>query len=61
MAVADALRREAFQEALVATYVWGKGKRGAPGGSGPATLHKLLAFDGLDTALATALREHGAP
>lgn len=63
-AVADALRREAFQEALVATYVWGKGKRGTPGGSGPATLHKILAFDSLDTALATAvtaLREHGAP
>ncbi|MFB8029735.1 MULTISPECIES: hypothetical protein [unclassified Streptomyces] len=63
-AVADALRREAFQEALVATYVWGKGKRGTPGGSGPATLHKILAFDGLDTALTsavTALREHGAP
>lgn len=63
-AVADALRREAFQEALVATYVWGKGKRGTPGGSGPATLHKILAFDGLDGALAaavTALREQGAP
>ncbi|MER5385956.1 hypothetical protein ABT040_37885 [Streptomyces sp. NPDC002688] len=63
-AVADALQREAFREALVATYVWGKGKRGTPGRSGPATLHKILAFDGLDTALAaavTALREHGAP
>ncbi|WTX68032.1 hypothetical protein OG788_46905 [Streptomyces sp. NBC_00647] len=63
-AVADALRREAFTEALVATYVWGKGKRGTPGGSGPATLHKILAHDGLDTALAaavTALHEHGAP
>ncbi|MFK4107498.1 hypothetical protein [Streptomyces sp. NPDC002176] len=63
-AVGDALRREAFGEALVATYVWGKGKRGTPGGSGPATLHKILAFDGLDAALATAvtaLREHGAP
>ncbi|MFI1415695.1 hypothetical protein ACH4Y0_38125 [Streptomyces sp. NPDC020707] len=63
-AVADALRREALQEALVATYVWGKGKRGTPGGSGPSTLHKILAFDGLDTALATAvtaLRKHGAP
>lgn len=63
-AVADALQREAFREALVATYVWGKGKRGAPGGSGPATLHKILAFDGLDAVLAaavTALREHGAP
>ncbi|WP_326790484.1 8-oxoguanine DNA glycosylase OGG fold protein [Streptomyces sp. NBC_00151] len=62
-AVADALQREAFREALVATYVWGKGKRGTPGGSGPSTLHKILAFDGLDTALAaavTALREHGA-
>ncbi|MFE6337991.1 hypothetical protein ACFVOK_32970 [Streptomyces sp. NPDC057798] len=63
-AVTNALRREAFKEALIATYVWGKGKRGTPGGSGPATLHKILAFDGLDTALATAvnaLREHGAP
>ncbi|AXL93030.1 hypothetical protein C4J65_35780 [Streptomyces sp. CB09001] len=63
-AVADALRREAFREALVATYVWGKGKRGTPGGSGPSTLHKTLTFDGLDAALAaavTALREHGAP
>jgi hypothetical protein len=63
-AVAYALQREAFREALVATYVWGKGKRGTPGGSGPATLHKILAFHGLDTALATAvtaLREHGAP
>ncbi|MFD5519595.1 hypothetical protein [Streptomyces sp. NPDC127066] len=63
-AVADALQREAFREALVATYVWGKGKRGTPGGSGPAALHKILTFDGLDAALAgavTALREHGAP
>ncbi|MFD4413495.1 hypothetical protein [Streptomyces sp. NPDC058476] len=63
-AVADALQREAFTEALVATYVWGKGKRGTPGGSGPAALHKILAFDRLDAALAaavTALREHGAP
>ncbi|MFE7033125.1 hypothetical protein ACFU9Y_22665 [Streptomyces sp. NPDC057621] len=62
-AVCDALRRDSFREALVATYVWGKGKRGTPGGSGPATLHKILAFDGLDTALATAitaLREHSA-
>ncbi|MFD7879697.1 hypothetical protein ACFV5G_37380 [Streptomyces sp. NPDC059766] len=50
-AVADALRREAFREALVATYVWGKGKRGTPGGSGPATLRKILSFDGLDAAL----------
>ncbi|MFF6836898.1 hypothetical protein ACFY84_34675 [Streptomyces sp. NPDC012438] len=63
-AVVDALQREAFREALVGTYVWGKGKRGTPGGSGPAALHKILASDGLDTALAaavTALREHGAP
>ncbi|OIJ63436.1 hypothetical protein [Streptomyces mangrovisoli] len=62
--VADALQREAFREALVTTYVWGKGKRGTPGGSGPAALHKILAFDGLDAALAaavTALHEHGAP
>lgn len=44
--------------------MWGKGKRGTPGGSGPAALRKILAFDGLDTALAGAvsvLREHGAP
>ncbi|MEU9382506.1 hypothetical protein AB0D38_16635 [Streptomyces sp. NPDC048279] len=63
LAVADALRREAFREALVATYVWGKGKRGTPGGSGPATLHKILAHDGLDevlTSAATALCEHGS-
>ncbi|MCX4625010.1 hypothetical protein ACFZAB_31140 [Streptomyces albogriseolus] len=62
-AVADALKREAFREALVATYVWGKGKRGTPGGSGPAALRKILDFDGLDAALAaavTALRVHGA-
>ncbi|MYX98416.1 hypothetical protein GT045_27335 [Streptomyces sp. SID486] len=61
-AVADALRRDAFTEALVATYVWGKGKRGTPGGSGPATLEKILATGGLETALAeavTALGEHG--
>ncbi|MFF7704479.1 8-oxoguanine DNA glycosylase OGG fold protein [Streptomyces lydicus] len=61
--VADALRREAFREALVATYVWGKGKRGSPGGSGPATLQKILASDSLDATLAgavTALCEHGA-
>ncbi|GAB7111131.1 hypothetical protein JCM4814A_94500 [Streptomyces phaeofaciens JCM 4814] len=62
-AVADALRREAFREALVATYVWGKGKRGTPGGSGPATLHKILAAEGLDAALphaVTTLSEHSA-
>ncbi|WP_405638638.1 hypothetical protein [Streptomyces uncialis] len=63
LAVADALRRDAFTEALVATYVWGKGKRGSPAGSGPATLHKILAADGLEAVLAgavTALREHGS-
>ncbi|MFG1812077.1 hypothetical protein [Streptomyces sp. NPDC049040] len=62
-AVADALQREAFREALVATYVWGKGKRGTPACSGPATLRDVLAAEGLDTALktaVTALREHGA-
>ncbi|MEW2132895.1 hypothetical protein [Streptomyces sp. NPDC005435] len=62
-AVADALGREAFAEALVATYVWGKGKRGTPGGSGPAALEKILAAHGLEEALAeavTALREDGA-
>lgn len=62
-AVADALRREAFREALVATYVWGKGKRGSPSGSGPASLQKILAAESLDTALAhavTTLSEHSA-
>lgn len=61
--VADALRREAYREAMVATYVWGKGKRGTPGGSGPVTLQKILAVEGLDAALAlavTELRAHGA-
>ncbi|MET8276381.1 hypothetical protein [Streptomyces sp. NPDC005096] len=61
--VADALRREAYREALVATYVWGKGKRGSPGGSGPASLRKILTAKGLDTALAravTTLSEHSA-
>ncbi|MCX5367165.1 hypothetical protein OG864_51800 [Streptomyces sp. NBC_00124] len=53
--VADALRREAFREALVATYVWGKGKSGSPGGSGPASLQKILTVEGLDTALARAV------
>jgi hypothetical protein len=61
--VADALRREAYREALVATYVWGKGKSGSPGGSGPATLHKILTAEDLEAALAravTALSERGA-
>ncbi|MGI5143790.1 hypothetical protein [Streptomyces sp. CA-106110] len=61
--VTDALRREAFTEALVATYVWGKGKGGSPGGSGPATLRRILAADSLEAALAgavTALNEHSA-
>lgn len=58
-AVADALRREGFREVLVATYVWGKGKRGTPGGSGPATLHKILAAEGLDAALARAVATWG--
>ncbi|MFF4214617.1 hypothetical protein ACFYZE_35915 [Streptomyces sp. NPDC001796] len=61
--VQDALRREAFTEALVATYVWGKSKGGSPGGSGPATLRTILAADDLEAALAgavTALSEHGA-
>ncbi|WP_405679870.1 8-oxoguanine DNA glycosylase OGG fold protein [Streptomyces xanthophaeus] len=50
-------------QASAATYVRGKGKRGTPGGSGPATLQKIPAAGGLDTALAaavTALRVHGA-
>ncbi|WSP77243.1 hypothetical protein OG324_51195 [Streptomyces sp. NBC_01236] len=61
--VAEALQREAFREALVAAYVWGKGKRGTPGGSGPSTLQKILAAENLDAALAasvSALRERGA-
>lgn len=61
--VADALRREAYREALVATYVWGKGKRGSPVGSGAASLQKILAAEGLETALTravTTLSEHGA-
>lgn len=61
--VDDALRREAFREALVATYVWGKGKRDSPGGSGPASLQKILTAESLDTALAravTTLSEHSA-
>lgn len=61
--VADALRREAFREALVATYVWGKGKRGSPKGSGPTTLGLILSAEGLDRTLArsvSALNEHGA-
>lgn len=40
--VANTLARETLREALVATYVWGKGKSGSPGGSGPTTLHKIL-------------------
>ena len=52
--VADALRHGAFREALVATYVWGKGKRGSPGGSGPSTLSRILAAEGLEDALASA-------
>lgn len=63
LAVADALRREAFSEALVATYVWGKGKRGTPRGSGPVTLQRILAAGGLDAALAlavTTLGKHGS-
>lgn len=61
--VADALRREAYREALVATYVWGTGKRGSRGGSGPATLPKILDVVDLDTMLAdavTTLRKQGA-
>ncbi|MCT4357885.1 hypothetical protein M5362_32830 [Streptomyces sp. Je 1-79] len=61
--VGDALWRGAFREALVATYVWGKGKRGTPGGSGPATLGRILAVEGLNAALATAvtaLSDYGA-
>ncbi|MEV4947856.1 hypothetical protein [Streptomyces sp. NPDC053755] len=63
--VADALRRGAFGEALVVTYVWGKGKRGSPGGSGPATLRRILAASDLEAVLArteavTTLRGAGA-
>ncbi|MGW6755331.1 8-oxoguanine DNA glycosylase OGG fold protein [Streptomyces sp. NPDC055006] len=53
--VADALRRVAFREALIATYVWGKGKRGSPSGSGPASLQKILIAEDLDTALARSV------
>ncbi|MFF5029733.1 hypothetical protein ACFY2J_36715 [Streptomyces collinus] len=45
--VANTLARETLREALVATYVWGKGKSDSPGGSGPATLHKILAAEDL--------------
>ncbi len=62
--VADALERGACEEALVATYVWGKGKGGSPAGSGPATLHKiLLGTEGLNAILASVvntLREQDA-
>ncbi|MEU1465496.1 hypothetical protein ABZ467_33485 [Streptomyces sp. NPDC005727] len=62
--VVNTLARETLREALVATYVWGKGKSGSPGGSGPATLHKILAAeDLLDEALddaVTVLSRHGA-
>ncbi|MER6274004.1 hypothetical protein [Streptomyces sp900105755] len=53
--VADALKREDFREALVAAYVWGKGKRGTPAGSGPTTLQNILADKNLDRALADAV------
>ncbi|MFJ3640080.1 hypothetical protein ACIPRD_10040 [Streptomyces sp. NPDC090108] len=62
-AVADALGREAYTEALVATYVWGKGKSGTPAGSGPTTLKNILAADDLENVLAkavAALREDDA-
>ncbi|MFE0351821.1 8-oxoguanine DNA glycosylase OGG fold protein [Streptomyces griseoluteus] len=62
-AVADALAREAFTKALVATHVWGKGKSGTRAGSGPATLEKILASDDLGKVLAeavAALRVDGA-
>ncbi|MYV40190.1 hypothetical protein GT030_15290 [Streptomyces sp. SID1328] len=62
--VAHTLARETLREALVATYVWGKGQSGSPGGSGPTTLHKILAAeDLLDEALddaVTVLSRHGA-
>ncbi|MER6265586.1 hypothetical protein ABT203_39420, partial [Streptomyces sp900105245] len=58
------MARETLREALVATYAWGKGKSGSPGGSGPTTLHKILAAeDLLDEALddaVTVLSRHGA-
>ncbi|MBY8882731.1 8-oxoguanine DNA glycosylase OGG fold protein [Actinacidiphila acidipaludis] len=54
-AVADALQRSDLREALVASYVWGKGKRGTPAGSGPTTLIAVLGAGGLDAALASAL------
>ncbi|MGV9565014.1 8-oxoguanine DNA glycosylase OGG fold protein [Streptomyces sp. NPDC003480] len=62
--VANTPARETLREALVATYVWGKGKSGSPAGSGPTTLHKILAAeDLLDEALddaVTVLSRHGA-
>ncbi|WP_461111923.1 8-oxoguanine DNA glycosylase OGG fold protein [Streptomyces chlorus] len=61
--VTEALRREAYREALVATYVWGKGKRGSRRGSGPAILDKILSAGYLDAALeraVTTLSEQGA-
>ncbi|MFE4444467.1 hypothetical protein [Streptomyces sp. NPDC056820] len=61
--VTEALQRGSFRQALVASYVWGKGKRGTRAGSGPATLHKILEADNLDTVLAdavTALGRQGA-
>ncbi|WP_419249716.1 hypothetical protein [Streptomyces griseorubiginosus] len=61
--VSDALNREAWTEALVATFVWGMGKSGTPRGSGPYVLSQILRCSNLDQELATAvnsLREHGA-
>ncbi|SCK37979.1 hypothetical protein H180DRAFT_03202 [Streptomyces sp. WMMB 322] len=61
--VADALKRGIPREALIATYVWGKGKRGTPGGSGPSTLQRILTAENLDAALTasvTTLQERGA-
>ncbi|WP_333764312.1 8-oxoguanine DNA glycosylase OGG fold protein [Streptomyces sp. IBSBF 2390] len=58
------MARETLREALVATYVRGKGKSSSPGGSRPTTLHKILAAeDLLDEALddaVTVLSRHGA-
>jgi len=41
--VRESAARGAWTEALVATYVWGRGKRGSRGGSGPHLLQAILA------------------
>ncbi len=56
--VEDALAREAWREALVATFVWGKGKSGSPKGAGPSVLaEEILQSPVLDEALTSAVTE----